>query len=68
MRRWLAVCIDRKTNMEIVLSECGYNEACFFLETHGAEVVSAKGNRIVCTNGTVFVYDDERSMLLKERS
>lgn len=68
MRRWATVCIDNKTGMEIVLSECGYNEACFFLEMRGVEVASAKGNRVVCTNGTVFVYDDERSMLLKERS
>ena len=37
MRKFTAVCIDNVTKMQIMFSECGFNEVCMQLETMNAD-------------------------------
>ena len=37
MRRFTTVCIDNISKLEIVLSECSYNNACMFLESENRD-------------------------------
>lgn len=65
------VCIDSKTRMQMVLSECSYNMACDWLEQQGFteyETFENVGNEIWLTfskpKEITFVYDEERGYLL----
>ena len=74
MRRYMTVCIDKETEKEIVLDNCGYNEACFWLDG----VLAKNGKQVINTNKqgklikietnakTNFYYDKSRMMLLKD--
>lgn len=70
----MTVCIDKETKREIVLDNCGYNEACFWLNN-----ILAKNNKQVIdvvkqgklidikTDANIdFYYDEDRMMLLKD--
>ena len=37
MKRFTSVCIDNISKLEIVLSECSYNNACMFLESENRD-------------------------------
>ena len=66
MRIFKANCFDNETGMELVLSECGYNEACWWIDSrYNVKYVNREGNltEIICDNGFVFVYDEEREVL-----
>lgn len=77
MRRFTTMCIDKETNLEIVASDCSFNESCIFLETENADerfgnFVGAKGMLGVSHNRTEikfekaeFLYDETRGLLLR---
>ena len=74
MRRFTSVCIDNITKAEMVLSECSFNEACMFLEMESTDgkLGAYKGTEYVGCNVSklsfekaVFLYDEERGLLLK---
>ena len=74
MRRFTTACIDNVTKMEMVLSECSFNEACMFLEKENKDnrfgnFVSAKGKLTkteIIYEKANFLYDEERGYLLRE--
>lgn len=74
MRKFTAICIDNITNMELVYSECGFNEVCMQLEKENAD--NKFGHFISATNRTMylteikyekvcFIYDEVRGVLLR---
>ena len=76
MRIFTSVCIDNLTKMEMLLSECSFNEACMFLETENADDRFGKYKGMeVCTlhvhklifEKAVFLYDEERGLLLRQK-
>ena len=73
MRRFTALCIDNKTNYEMLASECSFNMACNFLTQNGfidpdtmieingmtyMEFWTPKGTRTFC-------YDEARGYLME---
>lgn len=71
MRVFKTSCIDMKTHMEMVLSECSYNMACDWLESKGFthyDKFESCGNMVVMQFSKpakrIFVYDEERGYLL----
>ncbi len=34
MKKFTAYCVDEQTRMEVLLSECSYNMACFYLDNN----------------------------------
>lgn len=78
MKKYVVSVKDSLTGMEILLDMCSYNEACFYLNQHGfnwatAETkVDTRKNRVLIYNldeddnitGRLFVYDDNRGLLL----
>lgn len=78
MKIYKTTCIDAKTNLEIVASEIGYNQACWYVDSkaklHMFRVFGVE-DRIVngyplrairCTAGITFYHDEIRDLLLKE--
>lgn len=71
MKRFTVSCKDEKTGMEMILSECSYNNACSFLEGQnlgkliGCETVSITMTKIAYEKRTFF-YDEDRGYLLGE--
>lgn len=74
MRKFTATCIDNITKMEMVLSECSYNNACMFLESENRD--NRFGHFKSATNRTMyiteirfekacFLHDDIRGVLLR---
>ena len=74
MRKFKASCIDNITKMEMVLSECSYNNACMFLESENRD--NRFGHFKSATNRTMyiteirfekacFLHDDIRGVLLR---
>ena len=62
--------IDNKTHLEIVASECSFNQACEYLECKmknclykGLEACGINITKIVFDRRT-FLYDEERGLLL----
>lgn len=74
MRVFTALCVDKKTGYEMILSECSYNMAMNWLEAkikklgHIPNIECKKeGDLIVVeTSGRTFFYDEERGYLLGE--
>ena len=75
MRRFSTVCIDNITNMEMILYQCSFNEACLFLEEENADgrFGEYKGMEAVTLHvdrfrfeKAVFLYDEERGLLLRQ--
>lgn len=76
MRKFVLLCIDNKTNMKMIYSECSYNMACMEIESEmtaqGKHFVSAKTDRekgmtrIEFSDNNVFYYDEDRGLLLKD--
>ena len=76
MKKFTTVCIDKETNLEIIASDCSFNEACMFLETENSDerfgkFVSAKGMIGKSYNfvemkfeKAEFLYDETRGLLL----
>ena len=71
MREFTATCVDMKTRMTMVLSECSYNKACDWLERHGFttyDKFEAWMGMVVMQFSKpaekIFVYDEERGYLL----
>lgn len=74
MRKYTTVCIDNKTDMQIIYSECTLNEVGYQLEVademkvydciyHNKDGVN---NLIeIITRTQTFYYDEERQLLLK---
>ena len=73
MRRFTTLCIDNVTKMEMVLSECSFNEACMFLETENKDkrfggFVGVKGKLTmfeIIYEKANFLYDEDRGYLLR---
>ncbi len=72
MRRFLSNCIDIKTRMGMVLSECSYNQACNFLEQKISEIgelikteVDGNVTKLIFSRHT-FCYDESRGYLLQK--
>lgn len=75
MKKFNTLCIDNTTKMEMVLSECSYNEACAYLGTiqgkynfgnlKTCKVVSTGLTKIIFERAA-FVYDEERGYLLRK--
>ena len=73
MRKFTAICIDNVTKMQIMFSECGFNEVCMQLETmntdgkfgeyKGMEYCSRNVSKFVFEKCS-FYYDEERALLL----
>lgn len=80
MKIYTASCIDSKTRMEIILSDCSYNNACYFLEGNYFNSIDGKikirwdrrTDRILIFAvdekeniiSRVFCYDEARGLLL----
>ena len=74
MRVFTTICIDKLTNMQMILSECSFNEACSHLESVqekynlgkylGTECMGKNTTKIKFANDT-FYYDEERGYLLR---
>lgn len=68
MKKFVILCKDKITGMEMILSECSYNQACSYLENQ------YPGECLGCENvGNLtkikfaernFFYDEERGYLL----
>lgn len=74
MRVFTGTCIDKETDMEMVLSECSYNMACDWLMSKGFTDYDKfeSDNRFTMLKFSkpakrTFVYDEERGYLLAER-
>lgn len=74
MRIFTTSCIDNETNMEMVLSDCSYNSAAFWLIGKGftepkVESVDSRFTRFSFTEPSKikFMYDEHRGYLLRER-
>lgn len=73
MKIFTSMCKDTVTGMEMVLSECSYNSACYWLASKGFkdyDKFDCSGDRIKITftkpSKRVFVYDEERGYLLAD--
>lgn len=73
MREFKTTCVDMKTRMTMVLSECSYNRACDWLESKGFthyDKFETVANMIVMQFSKpakrIFVYDEERGYLLSD--
>lgn len=76
MKKFTAVCIDGATGYEMVLSDCSYNTATFYLEQQ-LDIVDASTKHDYVTDRTtmtyklkdgsirVFCYDEIRGYLMK---
>lgn len=80
MRKFNFVCIDEKTKMQIILSDCSYNNACYYLDSNGFNdgkykvkiKYDIRTNRYLIYHidekenivGRVFCYDETRGLLL----
>lgn len=72
MKRFTALCKDKTTGYEMVLSECSFNQACSFLESKRSELGKYLGTFFVSINVSklkfekaTFLYDEERGLLMK---
>lgn len=74
MNKFTTTCIDSITKMEMILSDCNYNNACIFLEKENID--NRFGHFMTTTNRTLFlteiryekanfIYDDVRGVLLR---
>ena len=84
MKIYTASCIDSKTRMEIILSDCSYNNACYYLEGNYFNSIDGKiktrwdrrTDRILIFAvdekeniiSRVFCYDEIRGLLGIEKS
>lgn len=79
MRKFETLCKDEKTGYQMILSECSYNEACFWLQGEldkcGWEVIGTEtvgDYTAIYTEDASgkpareFVYDESRGYLLSE--
>lgn len=71
MREFKTMCKDTVTGMQMILSECSYNTACFWLESKGFteyDKFDSNGNEIWLwfskPTERLFVYDEDRGYLL----
>lgn len=71
MREFKTMCKDTKTGMQMVLSECSYNTACFWLENKGFteyDKLEVNGSEVWLyfskPTEKLFVYDEDRGYLL----
>lgn len=71
MRVFTTMCKDSVTGMEMLLSECSYNSACYWLASKGFkdyDKFECSGDRVSITftkpSNRTFVYDEERGYLL----
>lgn len=70
MRKFVTQCKDKVTGMEMILSECSYNQACCYLDSHYTEKClgcESFGDltKIKFINRNFF-YDERRGYLLGE--
>lgn len=69
MRKFTTVCKDTKTNYEMILSECSYNQAVSYMANilNGIPLVEVKNEMTYVTyhNGKKFCYDETRGYLMK---
>ena len=73
MIKFAVLCKDNVTNLEMVASECTFNESCIFLERENANnrfgrFLSARGkNEIteIIYEKASFLYDEKRGLLLR---
>ena len=76
MRKFTALCLDKKTGMEMVLSEVSYNAACMFLETENSDNRFGQFKSILMSGSMTkikfekasFLYDEVRGLLLRNVS
>ena len=71
MKKYLVSCVDKLTGLELILSEAGYNEAMFYIDSHSTmlDVHCVKDSRqhditIINTTTRRFLYDEARCVLL----
>jgi len=71
MKKWAGGCVDKKTGLEMILSDAGYNEACFFVEQRFAvrdvrQVRDSDGNNITIfeTATRHLIFDENRAVLV----
>lgn len=75
MRKFTTLCKDIITGNEMILSECSFNEACWFLESEnadgrfgtykGTECASLHVHKLVFEKA-LFLYDEERGYLMRK--
>lgn len=71
MRIFKTLCIDTETKMQMILSECTYNMACYWLESQGFSnyiKLETNGNEtwlwFMSPRKRLFIYDENRGYLL----
>lgn len=73
MRKFVVLCKDSVTNLEMVASECTFNESCIFLEKENTDNRFGRFLSAIGKNETTeimyekarFLYDEKRGLLLR---
>lgn len=70
-REFKIMCKDTVTGMQMILSECSYNTACYWLENKGFteyDQFESHGNEVWMyfsqPTKRLFIYDEDRGYLL----
>lgn len=74
MKVFKVLCVDAVTHCQILIENCSYNSACFWLESKGLINPNnikikwdSKTNRYLILDGnTCFIYDENRGLLLSD--
>lgn len=75
MRKFTTLTVDSKTRMQMILSDCSYNQACYYLKgqdtgkllnvrTVYIEPLTYKVTELRCEKAT-FIYDETRGFLMQ---
>ena len=68
MRKFTTVCMDNKTNKQMILSECSFNNACHYLQSLSNNNIEVKAIDVytmeIKVDNKKFIYDEERGILL----
>lgn len=74
MKVFKVLCVDTVTHCQILVENCSYNSACYWLEFQGLInpnnvkiKCDLKTNRYLILDGnTLFIYDENRGLLLSD--
>ena len=71
MKKFTTVCIDNETNKQIILSDCSFNNACYYLQSLSSNEAEVEVSTIDISTMEIkvgdkkFIYDEKRGLLLR---